>query len=75
MPSFQELIERWMAGEALQGVEYELNDLVEVLAGTHAGERGTVIAPVEFEPEPVFVVELSTGTDVEVAQSLLRAVG
>jgi len=75
MTSFQELVERWMAGETLHGVEYGLNELVEVLAGTHAGERGCVVAPVEFEPEPVFVVELTTGTDVEVVQSLLRAVG
>jgi hypothetical protein len=72
MESFQELLERWMAGEHLPGVRYALTDRVEVAEGAHAGERGVIAAAVDFAPEPVFVVDLDAGTDVEVSQSSVR---
>jgi hypothetical protein len=75
MLPLQDLLERWMAGETLPGVDYALNDLVEVVDGAHAGERGTVITPVQFEPTLVFAVELSSGTDIDIAQSSLRPAG
>lgn len=75
MASFQELLERWMAGELPPGVEYALTDRVEVAEGAHAGERGVIVAAVAFAPEPWFVVNLDAGTDIEVVQADLRPVG
>lgn len=74
MDAFHETLERWMAGERLPGIERALNERVEVVDGPHAGARGEVVAAVAFAPEPVFVVDLDAGTDVEVAQSALRCV-
>ena len=45
MLPLQDLLEHWMAGEPVPGVEYHLNDLVEVVDDAHPGERRIVVTP------------------------------
>ncbi len=66
------LLDRWFSRQVLPGIQFSLNDSVEVIAGPHAGSFGAVISPVAFAPDPRFLVELGSGVDVEVAQSELR---
>ena len=64
---------RWLAGERIPGVEFQLNDSVEVIRGEHAGAGGAVVTLLGDSPEPRYVVELgSTGEDVGVYESALR---
>lgn len=65
----------WMAGKAPDGVDFHLNDAVEVVRGLSAGAKGCVISLLGLEPEPRYLVELSSGSDIEVYQRQLRAAG
>jgi hypothetical protein len=55
--------------EYIVGVEYEHNDHVEVVSGSHQGESGNLIALVGLQPEPEFVLEAESGQDIQVLQS------
>ena len=72
MPVEQSVIERWMAGGPIPGVEFQLNEPVRIVAGRAAGQRAWVICLVELEPEPTYTVELDSGReDLHVVQSAL----
>lgn len=58
----------------LPGVSFELNDAVVVVAGEHSGDSGVIISVEELGDDPVYLVELGSGQDAIVSQSLLRAV-
>ena len=62
----------WYGGLGVDGIEYALNDRVMIVDGEHAGEGGSVITILAFEPEPLYLVELATGEDTRVPQSALR---
>ena len=59
---------RWMAGENLDGVAYALNQPILVQHTFEQPQRGSVISLEGLEPEPKYVVELSSGRDVEIFQ-------
>jgi hypothetical protein len=63
----------WMAGESIPGVRFKLNDCVRIVAGRHAGAYGSVITLLNVAPEPRYLVELSSGVDIEVLQIELEA--
>ena len=64
----------WFAGEAVPGAAFRLNDSVEILAGEHTGNGGTVISIERLTPEPIYLVELGdTGEDVRLSESNLSA--
>jgi hypothetical protein len=68
--------DRWLAGEAVSGVEFALNDAVLIDGGPHTGEGGSIILLVGIRPEPTYLVELGSGRgDVRVRQSELRGAG
>jgi len=67
--------DRWIAGEAIAGIDFGLGDAVEIRAGANDGERGTIALLVALRPEPMYVVALRSGDDVRVRQSALRAAG
>lgn len=68
--------DRWMAGEEIPGVNFGLNDRVEILEGPGAGEGGAIIFLVALRPEPHYLVALGSGSgDVRVRQSALRRAG
>jgi hypothetical protein len=58
----------WMAGETLDGVAYALNQPILVQYTFEQPQRGSVISLEGLEPEPKYLVELSSGRDVEVFQ-------
>ena len=62
-----------MAGEILPGVMFSLNQPVDVETGLGSQKGGSVISLLSLEPEPKYLVELGSGTDIEVFQRLLRA--
>jgi hypothetical protein len=59
---------RWMAGEILDGVAYALNQPILVQLGFEQPQRGSVISLEGLEPEPRYLVELSSGRDAEMFQ-------
>jgi hypothetical protein len=62
------VVERWMAGDRLQGVLYGLNDSVQVRLDDGALAWGAVITPTRLEPSPRYLVELGDGRDIEAWQ-------
>lgn len=72
MPVEQSVIEDWLAGRAIPGVAFRLNELVRILAGQAAEQSAWVVCLVELEPEPLYTVELVPGrADLHVTQSAL----
>jgi len=67
--------DRWLAGEALPGVQFALHDAVEIVAGPLDGERGTITLLVGLVPEPSYLVTVLTRGDVRVRQAALRRPG
>jgi hypothetical protein len=64
--------DRWLAGQAVEGVLYALHDAVEIVGGQLDGERGTIALLVGLSPEPSYLVALARRRDVRVRQSALR---
>jgi hypothetical protein len=64
--------EDYLAHRPLPGVSYEHNAYVEVVAGDHAGDRGSLISVEELGSDPLYLVELESGRDAEIRQSWLR---
>lgn len=50
------------------------NDYVRVVSGELTGSFGSLVTVLELEPEPLFVLELETGFDVEVRQSQIQLI-
>jgi hypothetical protein len=66
--------DRWLAGEPIQGVQFEHNAPVEIVGGPHAGQTGSVAFLMNLDADPLYLVELGTGAgDIRVRQSSLRA--
>jgi hypothetical protein len=72
MPDNQDPISRWMSGESLPKVAFAHNQSVEVQSGPLKGTRGAIVTIITFDPEPLYVVELSSGKDQQLYQSALR---
>ena len=61
----------WFSGENPVGVLYSLNQVVRV----DLNKTGSVISLIRVRPEPIYLVELTDGSDVEVYQSRLSEYG
>jgi hypothetical protein len=59
----------FLDGEDIPGVSFRHNDAVRIIQGAHAGAVGAIVALLSLEPEPLFVIELTSGRDVEALQS------
>ena len=68
----KEIDELWFNSEPVPGAAYQLNDGVLITSGTYEGERGAVVSLLALAPHPVYLVELWSGADAEVAESDLR---
>jgi len=70
----RELDRRWFSWEPIEGVQYGLNDAVQITVGEHEGEGGAVISLFSIGPV-TYLVELSSGHgDVEIAESNLELI-
>ena len=56
----------------LPGVTFEHNEAIEIIGGDHAGEFGSIISVELLGDDPSYLVELGSGRDVVISQSLLR---
>jgi hypothetical protein len=66
-----DLCQAFLNRERILGVAYQHNDYVRVTDGPHQGKLGSLVSLLSAETEPVFLVELENGGDVEVGQSRL----
>jgi hypothetical protein len=64
---------QWRAGVVVPTVAYGPGASVEIGAGRHKQQRGTVLGLLALEPEPRYRVRTARGKDTDVAQSALRA--
>jgi len=69
----KEIQESFYSGNKTEEMHYTINDAVKVLSGDNAGDLGSVISIIEIEPAIKYLVETSTGKDIEVKQSNLQA--
>lgn len=65
--------DRWIGGERIEGIAFALHDVVDIVAGEHAGRRGAIVLLTRLRPEPVYLVRLDAdGGGARVPQSALR---
>ena len=65
--------DRWLAGEAIEGVTFHRHDPVEIFVGRHEGQFGRIELLMDVEPEARYLVKLDeAGRLVPVNQSALR---
>ncbi len=70
-----ELEKLWVSVPGIQGVAYHFGDEVRVKVGEHAGQVGRVVALVEVEPTPVYVIEfMLSGLSLTAPQSDLEPI-
>lgn len=67
----KEINEAFYRGELADGIAFRLNEPVVVSAGPNRGARAWIISILSIEPEPLYQVELESGTDAAVFQSQL----
>ena len=66
-----DLFQAFLNRERISGVEYQHNDYVRITDGRHQGKFGSLVSLLSAETEPIFLVELEDGGDVEIGQSRL----
>lgn len=66
-----DLCKAFLHRERIIGVEYQHNDYVRVTSGPHQGKFGSLVSLLSAAIEPIFLVELEDGCDVEIGQSRL----
>lgn len=64
----------FLAHKPIPGVSFEHNDAVEIIGGEHAGGSGSIVSVEEIGDDPIYLVELGSGQDAVISQSLLRLV-
>jgi len=62
----------FLAGRPVANVAFAHDDLVTILSGDNAGNVGTLVRLAACGDDPVYVVEIDSGFEVEVAQSALE---
>lgn len=70
----QQIIDLWMQQENIPAASFRMNDSVEVVEGDLSGEKGCLISLIELEPEPVYLVETSDGSEVRLEESQLKPI-
>jgi hypothetical protein len=69
--SSRDLCQAFLNRESIVGVEYQHNDYVRVIDGPYCGKNGSLVSLLAVETEPMFLVELDEGGDIELRQSQL----
>lgn len=62
----------FLAHRSLPGVAFEHNDSVEVIDGEHVGDFGAIVSVERLGDDPIYLVELGSGQEAVISQSLLR---
>lgn len=61
----QQIQDEWFTGQKVSGASFALNEVVRISAGSHAGKIGSVISLLVLGPQPRYIVETSSGRDIE----------
>jgi len=69
-----EVLNHWLAGGAVPGVAFSHNELVTVTAPLSEARPASVISLEALEPEPRYLVELSSGADLMAFQRHLNRI-
>ncbi|MEO6526165.1 MAG: hypothetical protein ABIP93_06040 [Gemmatimonadaceae bacterium] len=65
--------DRWLAGEPVDGVQFEHHASVEIIGGSLDGRTGCILLLLNLQADPVYLVALSAGAgEVRVRQSAMR---
>ena len=64
-----DLAQAFLNHAPIRGVQFEHNDYVRIISGSHSGGSGSLVTVLSLIPEPKFLLELESGHDVEVFQS------
>ena len=67
------LVESWKARRCPAGVEFSLDDRVEIIPSAMP-QTGRVVSLIGIEPAPLYLVELAGGVRIEASQSRLRRI-
>ena len=68
--------DRWLAGDAIEGVLFARHDSVSIVDGPNSGESGSIVLLMGIRPQPTYLVELASGRGTaRVRQAELRAAG
>jgi hypothetical protein len=67
-----ELGQRFLNREPIPGVRFHHNDRVQITSGEHLGKIGWLVTVLQVDPEPKYILELESGSNVHVLQSQLR---
>jgi hypothetical protein len=62
----------YLSQELVPGVEFAHNSFVAIVAGEHVGKSGSLVGVEDLGDDPVYLVELESGTDALIPQSCLR---
>ncbi len=63
--------DRWLDGDAVDGVRFGPKQAVEIVGGSRDGQRGRILLLIALEPEPTYLVMLEIGSEIRVRQSAL----
>lgn len=67
--------DRWLAGEAIDGIAHAMHAVVEIVGGRYDGQQGTVTLLMLPGDDPLYLVRLRSGDgDIRMRQSALREV-
>jgi len=69
---FEKNQKRWFAGEKIEGVDFYLNDPIDIVGDENKGSKGSIISLEAMEPEPMYLVESSGGDNVFIKQSSIK---
>ncbi|MDH5632923.1 MAG: hypothetical protein OEZ10_08000 [Gammaproteobacteria bacterium] len=58
----------------VDGLDLEHNDPVLVVNGMNKGKRGVVVSIIELGEDPLLIIELETGKDVEEKQTNIEKI-
>jgi ribosomal protein L24 len=59
----------FLAHKRIDCAVFEHNDYVHVVAGEHRGKKGSIVSIEDLGENPIYLVELESGSDVHVPQS------
>ncbi|HEU4560339.1 MAG TPA: hypothetical protein VFS20_20990 [Longimicrobium sp.] len=66
--------DRWLKGDAIEGVLFARHDAVSIIGGPNSGDSGSIVLLMGVRPQPTYLVELGSGRgSVRVRQAELRA--
>jgi hypothetical protein len=63
----------WFTEQPVPGARFRLNDAVRIGGGPEVGAVGSVISLEALDPEPTYLIELSSGAAVRVLERALDA--